>query len=145
MIREQHFGTPSSTSGDSLFVDAFSSPITECHEQTLEKTLLQNLLVTKLEQFDILGESQNSQIKCNESLEDDDEMPIIKNNSVVKKTANGSDASDKGMFNVSRVKKVELSEIPLDISTAAAAAARKFILKQLILSHHHVKHTQRDY
>lgn len=142
MIREQHFGTPSSTSGDSLFVDAFSSPITEC--QTLEKTLLQNLLVTKLEQFDILGESQNSQIKCNESLEeDDDEMPIIKNNSVVKKNTNGSDASDKGMFNVSRVKKVELSEIPLDISTAAAA--RKFILKQLILSHHHVKHTQRDY
>ena len=140
MIREQHFGTPSSTSGDSIFVDAFSSPITECHEQTLERTLLQNLLVTKLEQFDIVGESQNLQIKC------DDEMPIIKNNSGMKKPANGSDANDKGMFNVSRVKRVELSEIPLDISTTTTVA-RKFIiiLKPLILSHHHVKHTQRDY
>lgn len=130
MIRE-HFGTPSS--GDSIFVDAFSSPITEC--QLLKSTLLQNLCVSKLDQFDTIEESQNLQIKRNESLdeeeeeEDDEEMPIIKNNNsstvmAAKKTTNGSDGSDKGMFNVSRVKKIELSEIPLDISTTAA---RKFI------------------
>lgn len=128
VIREQHFGTPSS--GDTLFLDAFSSPITECH--TLERTLLENLHVTKLDQFDIIGESQ---INDDESLDKDKGMPIIKNNNsslatAAKKTANGSDANDKGMFNVSRVKKVELSEIPLDISTTAAATtcARKFII-----------------
>lgn len=111
VIREQHFGTP--TSSDSLFVDALSSPV---HESCS----LRSLNVTKLEQFDIVSESHD------ESLSGGDaqtvcEMPIVKN-------GNGqSDAADKGIFNVSRIKKVELSEIPLatDICTTAA---RKFIV-----------------
>lgn len=118
MIREQHFGTPSSS--DSIFVDAFSSPITESRT-------LRSLNVTKLEQFDIVSESHNEfsplNIPCGGDAKTVNEMPIVKN-------SNGqSDAVDKGIFNVSRIKKVELSEIPLDITSA-----RKFIIPLILLA-----------
>lgn len=95
--------------------------------------------ISKLEQFNLLEESQKLQQQRNESLvnitdiDNQSEMPIIKNST---STANGSvaDGNDKGIFNVSRVKKVELCEIPLDITSTC-----KFIIIQpLILSHHHV-------
>lgn len=41
--------------------------------------------------------------------DDKEDMPIVKNRTA----PNGQDGSDKGIFNVSRIKKVELSEIPL--------------------------------
>lgn len=88
---------------------------------------------TKLEQFDIGGKNDESLEKIRKKEEEEDEMPIIKNSSSTTKsaTSNGQlDGNDKGIFNVSRVKKVELSEIPLDIS---AATSRKFIIQPLIL------------
>lgn len=108
VIREQHFGTPSST--ESEFIDALSTPVTE-----------NNLHVTKLESFNLISESHDES-PLNSAGGDagiTNDMPIVKNGQ--------SDAADKGIFNVSRIKKVELSEIPLatDICTTSA---RKFII-----------------
>jgi hypothetical protein len=117
VIREQqqHIGTPSSC--ESIFVDAFSSPVS-----SLSRTFA-GLNVTKLEQFDIVSESHNESLNAPGGDATLNEMPIVKN-------GNGqSDAADKGMFNVSRIKKVELSEIPLDI-----ASARKFIIPLILLT-----------
>lgn len=118
VIREQHFGTPSSS--DSIFVDAFSSPIAESRT-------FRSLNVTKLEQFDIVSESHNElpplNVPCGGDATTVNEMPIVKN-------SNGqSDATDKGIFNVSRIKKVELSEIPLDITSAC-----EFIIPLILLT-----------
>lgn len=119
IIIREHI-TPSSC--DTIFTDAVSSIATGTYERPL------NLSVQKLEQFDIATETQTLQIVKNESInlegkyreEEELEMPIVKNSS-----SNGQqEGSDKGIFNVSRVKKVELSEIPLstDICNATAAA-----------------------
>lgn len=115
VIREQHFGTPSSS--DSIFVDAFSSPITE-------QRSLGNLSVTKIEQIDIVSESQNESllnIPAGDDAEIVNEMPIVKNGS------SQSDATDKGIFNVSRIKKVELSEIPLATDICTTSACKSII------------------
>jgi hypothetical protein len=100
--------TPSSC--DSIFTDAVSSIAGK-----------QILSITKLEQFNIIGNESIINVAGEFNNNNDrnhhnnnnyylsEEMPIVKNGS-----ANGQpDGSDKGMFNVSRVKKVELSEIPL--------------------------------
>ncbi|KAG5675766.1 hypothetical protein PVAND_005643 [Polypedilum vanderplanki] len=120
IIREH--ATPSSC--DTYFTDAASSSI-------CEKVNFQNLTVTKLEQFDIFGDKKTLQIIRNESINLDSEcveevggkMPIVRNGSSSNGRKLHTDASDKdkGMFNVSRVKKIELSEIPLatDICTSS--------------------------
>jgi hypothetical protein len=126
IIREH--ATPSSC--DTYFTDAVSSIGN-----------YENLTVTKLEQIDIVSDARAAlQFIRNESIsvdgskcaeEEGGEMPIVRNGSSVPSNGQqlhaGSDASDKdkGMFNVSRVKKVELSEIPLatDISTVAASSS----------------------
>jgi hypothetical protein len=139
VIREQHCGTPSSC--ESIFVDALQSPITECQSNSN----LKNLGITKLEQFSFVSESPNLQNIRNESLEffdatskvrlqrnKEEEMPIMKNGTATTANCQSTDGSDKGIFNVSRVKRVELSEIPLDIATTTTLT-RKFIIQPLIL------------
>lgn len=110
MIRE----APTSSSSESNFTD----PESPAHADKP----LHNLTVTKLEQLDLHGEQRKLQVVHNESInfegkrnEEVEEMPIVK-----KKNENGSPengAADKGIFSVSRVKKVELSEIPMNCST----------------------------
>lgn len=82
-----------------------------------------NLTITKLEQFDLISDLPTLQIVRHEQVSVDGEasnMPIVK-----KKSENGTPESgaDKGIFSVSRVKKVELPEIPL---TTDICQTRKF-------------------
>lgn len=109
MIRE----APTSSSSESNFTD----PESPAHADKL----LHNLTVTKLEQLDLHGEQQKLRVVHNESISfegtrnEAEEMPIVK-----KKDENGppeNGAADKGIFSVSRVKKVELSEIPMNCTT----------------------------
>lgn len=72
-----------------------------------------NLTITKLEQLDLISDLPTLQVVRHESVSFDGEasvMPIVK-----KKSENGTPENgiDKGIFSVSRVKKVELPEIPL--------------------------------
>lgn len=102
VIRE----APTTSSSESNFTDP-ESPVNNSH----------NLTITKLEQLDLISELPKLQIVRHENVslcaqESTDEMPIVKKS----ETENGG---DKGIFSVSRVKKVELSEISL--------ATRKFI------------------
>lgn len=134
---------PTPSSSDTFFTDAASSVD---HHHQLQTT--QSLSVRKLEQFDIVSDGgrkyENLQIVCNEAInvdsecvkveEEEGEMPIVRNGSSSSRSNglhhhhhhgdSGSD-KDKAMFNVSRVKKVELSEIPLatDICSSACTAA----------------------
>ncbi|CAG9798032.1 unnamed protein product [Chironomus riparius] len=113
--------TPSSA--DTVFTDAVST----VSQQNNNNYISQNLSVTKLEQFDIASDILKCEIVRNESFNvdgierdfEDEDMPIVKNS-----TSNGQDGSDKGIFNVSRIKKVELSEIPLasDICNNASSS-----------------------
>lgn len=98
VIRE----APTSSSSDSNFTDPES-----------EKTLL--LTIAKLEQLDLVRDHPKLAICRHENVNlfPGDEMPIVKSSEV----ENGA----KGFFsNVSRVKKVELSEIPLVSDICAA-------------------------
>ncbi|XP_070509313.1 protein cappuccino-like isoform X2 [Chironomus tepperi] len=120
IIIREHI-TPSSC--DTVFTDAVSS-VSQLNNNNY---IQQNLSVTKLEQFDIASDiHKKCEIVRNESFNvngierdlEDEDMPI-KNSK-----ANGQDGSDKGIFNVSRIKKVELSEIPLasDICNNASSS-----------------------
>jgi len=111
IIREH--ATPSSC--DTIFADAVSS-VSQLNNNNNITQSRQNLSVSKLEQFDIASDIQKFEVWRNESFNvsvierefEDEDMPIVKNSKT-----NGQDGSDKGIFNVSRIKKVELSEIPL--------------------------------
>jgi hypothetical protein len=76
-----------------------------------------HLQIVKLQSLELLptlevvsNESLNISVKENNEITTD-EMPIVKKNGENSQQENG--CSDKGIFSVSRVKKVELSEIPL--------------------------------
>lgn len=94
MIRE----APTTSSSESNFTD----PESPAH----------NLSVSKLEQLELISELPKLQIVRFENVSlggrelSCDEMPIVKKSEV-------ENGSDKGIFSVSRVKKVELSEISL--------------------------------
>lgn len=100
MIRE----APTTSSSESNFTDP------ESPNEDISKTL--NLVVTKLEHLELISQPPTLEIVHNESLSfnggetKDETMPIVEKSP----PENGS---DRGMFSVSRVKKVELSEIPL--------------------------------
>jgi hypothetical protein len=112
VIRE----APTSSSSESNFTDPHSPDDTD---RTLQLT------VAKLEQLNVISDQHSLEIVRNEPLsfdggaqESGDEMPIVKKSGEIGPLENGS---DRGIFSVSRVKKVELSEIPLDISTTGRA------------------------
>lgn len=72
-----------------------------------------NLTITKLESLELAREVPSLDIVHYEPVSfqsSEVEMPIVKKNGENGHQENGT---DKGMFSVSRVKKVELSEIPL--------------------------------
>lgn len=103
---------PATSSSESIFTD----PESETNEGEKETSF--NLTITKLEQLDLISDRPQLQIVRYETINfdgatSDDEMPIVKSSS---EQENGT---DKGIFSVSRVKKVELSELPLttDICT----------------------------
>lgn len=103
---------PTSSSSESLFTDP-GSPFDE------QRIL--NLVIIELEKLNLVSTQPNLQVVHHESLnfsgdgESSDEMPIKK-----KTSQNNENGTDKGIFSISRVKKVELSEIPLasDICTS---------------------------
>lgn len=118
IIREHT--TPSSC--DTVFTDAISSvSLSNLNINNNNPNYQnQNLTITKLEQLDIESDVLNKlEIVRNDPISvldiikirtEEGEMPIVKNSS----STNGQqDGSDKGIFHVSRIKKVELSEIPL--------------------------------
>lgn len=102
MIRE----APTSSSSDSNFTDPESLYQGEEQEESFH-----NLTITKLESLNLTSDFPHLQLVHNEPISFDgdiSEMPIVK-------TANESEnGTDKGIFNVSRVKKVELSELQLN-------------------------------
>lgn len=108
MIRE----ASTSSSSESNFTDP---------ESPTEKTL--NLTVTKLQQLDLISDLPTLHIARYENVnldggESSDEMPIV----MKSESENGS---DKGIFSVSRVKKVELSEISL--ASDICATCKSFV------------------
>lgn len=107
MIRE----APTTSSSESNFTDP-ESPTNNL-----------NLTITKLEQLNLIGDLTTLQIVQHDSVRresTEDDMPIVKKSSQNGTPENGT---DKGIFTVSRVKKVELSEIPL---TTDICQSRKF-------------------
>lgn len=110
MIRE----APTTSSSESIFTDP--------ENNDGDKTY--NLTITKLEHLNLVSDQSSLQIVHHEHINFDggslataDEMPIVKKNGEHGQQENGT---DKGIFSVSRVKKVELPEIPLaDICSAA--------------------------
>lgn len=92
-----------------------------------EKSSVNNrhLQIVKLESLELLpslqqcNESLNT-VNSNENINEDNKMPIVKKNGEnSQENGCGGGGVDKGIFSVSRVKKVELSEISLasDICT----------------------------
>jgi hypothetical protein len=118
VIREE----PTSSSSESNFTDPQSPDDTE---RTLRAAIV------KLSQLDVIGDE--SLTFDGGSTESIDEMPIVNG-----QTENGS---DRGIFSVSRVKKVELSEIPLDISTAGETV-KSISTREVHFSHSGVKNAQ---
>lgn len=120
MIRE----APTTSSSESIFTDPENDDV--------DKTI--NLTITKLQQLNLISNQPSLQVVHQEhvnfegkSSESSDEMPIVKKNSENGQQENGT---DKGIFSVSRVKKVELPEIPL--ATDICSAARKLPLEVLM-------------
>lgn len=104
MIRE----APTTSSSGSNFTDPDSQPyddVTDNINLTIEKleqlSNQHNLQVVRHERVNCAGES---------SAEEAEEMPIVRKNNQHVQLEN---VNDKGIFSVSRVRKVELSEIPL--------------------------------
>lgn len=112
MIRE----APTSSSSESNFTDPHSPDDTD---RTLELT------VKKLEHLDL--SNHETLIVDGGATDSENEMPIVKKSGENGQQENGN---DRGMFNVSRVKRVELSEIPLDISTSGKISAASAPLSQ---------------
>lgn len=116
MIRE----APTSSSSESNFTD----PESPAHA---DDPLHSSLTVTKLVQLDLQGEQRKLQVVHNESINFEGKRNEVEEMPIKKKNENGSPengAADKGIFSVSRVKKVELSEIPMNCTTC------KFPLEQ---------------
>lgn len=104
MIRE----APTTSSSESIFTDP-ESP-----------TTILNLTISQLEQLELTSELPRLQIERHEQINfDGGTMPIVK------KPSSEENGSDKGIFSVSRVKKVELAEIPL--TTTRKFRAGKFL------------------
>lgn len=98
VIRE----APTTSSSESNFTDPESQHYYEDQDEFF------NLTVTKLESLSLVNDQATL---CYEPISiNNDEMPIVKTASV-EAADNGG---DKGIFSVSRVKKVELSELPLN-------------------------------
>lgn len=103
----------SSSSSDSIFTD----PSLKSPQYNKAKKSPSKLTITKLEPFnfhpeplvDLQNDSINDSSEQEEDLEEN-EMPIVRN----KMCSDSDNSLDKSIFNVSRVKKVELSEIPLN-------------------------------
>jgi hypothetical protein len=122
VIREE----PTSSSSESNFTDPQSPDDTE---RTLRAAIV------KLSQLDVIGdESLNFDGGSTERV---DEMPIVKSGENGQ-TENGN---DRGIFSVSRVKRVELSEIPLDISSAGETV-KSISTREVHFSHSCVKNAQ---
>lgn len=125
VIRE----APTTSSSDSDFTDPDSQPNDEVTENL-------NLTIKKLEQLSFCGDQQNLQIVRHESLNFDGEssseecveMPILKKRLEQVQPENGN---DKGIFSVSRVKKVELSEIPLATDICATCKSISVTVRNL--------------
>lgn len=104
-----------SSSCDTIFTDAISSLSPFAASDRNNNFVEQNLTITEVVHVDIASATDaehNDSINVNETdiEKQQEEMPIVKKNL----STNGQqDAGDKGIFNVSRIKKVELSEIPL--------------------------------
>ena len=107
----------SSSSSDSIFTDPASL---QSPQYNKAKKSPPKLTITKLESFNFhpvplvdlqiyKNDSLNVSSEQEEDLEDY-EMPIVRN----KMYSDSDNGLDKSIFNVSRVKKVELSEIPLN-------------------------------
>lgn len=117
VIRE----APTTSSSESVFTDPENNDV--------DNTI--NLTITRLEQLNLVSNQPNLQIVQHEQLNFDgqseseaEEMPIVKKIGGSGQQENGT---DKGIFSVSRVKKVELPEIPL--VTDICSAARKHPLE----------------
>ena len=101
---------PTSISSDSNFSDPDSRPFDDDVTDNI------NLTIRKLEQLSLNSSQQDLQIVQHEPLNyfggfsREEQMPIVKKSGEHIQPENGN---DKGIFSVSRVKKVELSEIPL--------------------------------
>lgn len=104
---------PTTSGSESNFTDP---------ESHVDKTII--LTFSSLEQFELVSDLKQLQIVRFENVSLDgstDEMPIVKKNDV-------ENGSDKGIFSVSRVKKVELSEISLASDICAACKSSTFLL-----------------
>lgn len=114
VIRE----APTTSSSESNFTD----PESQYHEEDVF-----NLTITKLESLSLISELPTLQLVHYEPISvdgviDTDEMPIVK--STVEPENAGS---DKGIFSVSRVKKVELSELPLNTTDICSTRKERFL------------------
>lgn len=111
MIRE----APTTSSSESNFAD----PPTPSDDVTDNI----NLTIKKLEQLSLVSHQQIARHEpvnfdgASSSEDDVEQMPIVKKSSEHVQLEHGN---DKGIFSVSRVKKVELSEIPLATDICAA-------------------------
>lgn len=85
----------------------------ECEVPATLESKFANLTITTLESLQLSSELLSLDFVDYEPVslrQSEEEMPILKKNAENGQQENGT---DKGMFSVSRVKKVELSEIPL--------------------------------
>lgn len=109
----------SSSSSDSIFTDPASSHQSPQKYKAKKSPL--KLTITKLDPFNFHPEPlvdlqiyKNDSINFSSEEQEEDlevnEMPIVRN----KMCSDSDNSLDKSIFNVSRVKKVELSEIPLN-------------------------------
>lgn len=138
----------SSSSSDSIFTD----PSLKSPQYNKAKKSLPKLTITKLEPFNFHPEPLVDQQLCkNDSINvsseqeedlEDNEMPIVRN----KMCSDSDNSLDKSIFNVSRVKKVELSEIPLNKTDICSSKFKNLlpisyelnatlVLKAMVISH----------
>lgn len=122
----------SSSSSDSIFTDPASL---QSPQYNKSKILPLKLTITNLEPFNFHPEPlvdlqicKNDSINVSSEQEDsedleDNEMPIVRN----KMCSDSDNNLDKSIFNVSRVKKVELSEIPLNKTEMCSSKFKEFI------------------
>lgn len=142
----------SSSSSDSIFTDPASSHQSPTKHKAKKSPL--KLTITKLDPFNFHPEPfVDLQICKNDSINvsseeqeeglEENEMPIVRN----KMCSDSDNSLDKSIFNVSRVKKVELSEIPLNKTDICSSEFKNLIplyfydlnatlvLKAIVISH----------
>lgn len=120
----------SSSSSDSIFTD----PSLKSPQYNEAKKSPSKLTITKLEPFNFHPEPlvdlqiyRNDSINVSSEQEEDleeNEMPIVRN----KMCSDSDNSLDKSIFNVSRVKKVELSEIPLNKTDICSSELKNLLL-----------------